>query len=349
MKKKIYLIPFSEDNLENKIFLPYKIPSANVPPFGYLKEYLDDKGYSLNTIDFWNPSKRTNDEIVMVFDHPPVGIYKLVYRLRKLFSRKGYFEIKNDNLESLLSQFSKKILFQFEPPVVAPWVFKHSQKIAKSYNKFFSIGRTDNFSHFYYPQQFSALFEEQFRKRNRKFLVLMNSNLNPKGYFRKELYTERLRAVKFFSARGEVDLYGVGWDKPLAPWYRSYKEAVGKSYRGFAEDKVGTVSKYTFAICYENIAWPGYISEKIFDCFFAGTIPVYWGAPDVALDIPKECFIDRTAFTTYEDLRSFLRGLSEKEIEGYRQAIRAYVSSPQFRVFTKEHFAETVYKALTES
>ena len=29
-----------------------------------------------------------------------------------------------------------------------------------------------------------------------------------------ELYCERLRAIAYFEARGEVDLYGVGWDGP---------------------------------------------------------------------------------------------------------------------------------------
>ena len=31
----------------------------------------------------------------------------------------------------------------------------------------------------------------------------------------------------------------------------------------------------------------GYISEKIFDCFYSGTIPIYLGAKDVKTIFPK--------------------------------------------------------------
>ena len=42
-----------------------------------------------------------------------------------------------------------------------------------------------------------------------------------------------------------------------------------------------------------------WITEKIFDCFYAGTIPVYLGAPDVARWLPPECFIDMRRFGGY--------------------------------------------------
>ena len=49
----------------------------------------------------------------------------------------------------------------------------------------------------------------------------------------------------------------------------------------------------SFAICYENARdIPGYITEKIFDCFFAGCVPIYWGgAPNVTDHIPANTFI----------------------------------------------------------
>lgn len=37
----------------------------------------------------------------------------------------------------------------------------------------------------------------------------------------------------------------------------------------------------------------GYITEKIFDCFFPGVIPIYWGAENVTDYIPQDTFIDR--------------------------------------------------------
>jgi hypothetical protein len=41
------------------------------------------------------------------------------------------------------------------------------------------------------------------------------------------------------------------------------------------DSKKNTLEKYKFSICYENARdIPGYITEKIFDCFFAGCVPI---------------------------------------------------------------------------
>ena len=124
-----------------------------------------------------------------------------------------------------------------------------------------------------------------------------------------ELYSERVRAIRWFETNhpGDFDLYGTGWDrrcfsgplrlfnrigpltKLLAPRY--------PSYRGTIASKQPVLERYKFSICYENAREiPGYITEKIFDCFFAGVIPVYWGAPDISESVPEKCFVDRRDF-----------------------------------------------------
>ena len=42
--------------------------------------------------------------------------------------------------------------------------------------------------------------------------------------------------------------------------------------------KSETMKNYKYALCFENSYHPGYITEKIFDAFSAGTIPLYWGS-----------------------------------------------------------------------
>ena len=44
----------------------------------------------------------------------------------------------------------------------------------------------------------------------------------------------------------------------------------------FADDKIAFLKSYKFNICPENADTPGYITEKIFDSFIAGCIPIYW-------------------------------------------------------------------------
>ena len=65
-----------------------------------------------------------------------------------------------------------------------------------------------------------------------------------------------------------------------------------------------TLSKYKFSICFENSITAGYISEKIFDCFYAGTIPIYYGDPNVKESIDPDSFIDFRKFDDYIILSS---------------------------------------------
>jgi hypothetical protein len=92
----------------------------------------------------------------------------------------------------------------------------------------------------------------------------------------------------------------------------------------------------------------GWIPEKIFDCFFAGTIPVYWGAPDIQDWVPSECFVDMRKFSGYQELRDFLKSLTERDIRGYKEAAREYLQSPRFRPFSKQAFAELFARVVEE-
>lgn len=54
------------------------------------------------------------------------------------------------------------------------------------------------------------------------------------------------------------------------------------AYGGEVFSKHDTLSKYKFSVCFENGKnLSGFITEKIFDCFSAGTIPIYWGADNI--------------------------------------------------------------------
>jgi len=90
---------------------------------------------------------------------------------------------------------------------------------------------------------------------------------------------------------------------------------------------------------------PGYITDKIFDCFFVGTIPIYLGAPDIAEYIPRNCFIDMRDFKSYEELRMFLKSLPESEIKTYKENGLRFLESEQYKLFTKEHFARIFVEA----
>jgi hypothetical protein len=43
------------------------------------------------------------------------------------------------------------------------------------------------------------------------------------------------------------------------------------------EDKIATMEKYLYSLCFENSFAPGYVTEKIIDSFMGNSYPIYWG------------------------------------------------------------------------
>ena len=174
-----------------------------------------------------------------------------------------------------------------------------------------------------------------------------------------ELYTERVKTIRWFEGNHpeDFDLYGIGWDKhyfkgalSMLNRFEVLKKLLKPkypSYKGTVKSKREVLQKYKFAICYENARdIPGYITEKIFDCFFAGCVPVYWGAPNVTEHIPADTFIDRRNFRTYEELYGYLKNMSDKEYMDYLDAITNFIKSDKIYPFSAECFADTIIKEI---
>lgn len=45
----------------------------------------------------------------------------------------------------------------------------------------------------------------------------------------------------------------------------------------FVADKHKWLQDYKFNLCFENSSYPGYLTEKLFDAYNAGCVPIYWG------------------------------------------------------------------------
>ncbi|MDQ3879269.1 MAG: glycosyltransferase family 10, partial [Actinomycetota bacterium] len=156
-----------------------------------------------------------------------------------------------------------------------------------------------------------------------------------------DLYKRRLDAIIHFAGTAGFDLYGVGWDRPPRS-RRVAAPSVAAAYRGAVEDKAAILSRYRFALCYENTSFPGYITEKIFDCIFAGTIPVYLGAPDVHELIPPGVFVDARKFASAAELEAHLRSLGPGEGERYLSAAADFIGSDSFSRFRSDRFVDQV-------
>lgn len=260
-----------------------------------------------------------------------------------------------------------------EAPIVDPAMFRELPRAQRYFKRVYCYSDSESLQPFVtaplrlqpmvWPQAFDRVDAALWSRTDRKFLVLMNTNKRPRLFWQ-ELYTARLEALEFFSRTDEIDLYGPGWDVPsyqmgigwmpgtlqhgyrtvLAQWQRLRPNplltAARRVSRGVAEDKYGTLAQYDFCICFENMILKGWITEKIFDCFYAGTVPVYWGAPDITDYIPAECFIDMRQFGSYSALRDYLKSVSPAEIRRYKECARDFLGSPRFQQFSTDAFVE---------
>lgn len=169
-------------------------------------------------------------------------------------------------------------------------------------------------------------------------------------WMKSELYIERLEAIQHFGSCSGFDLFGQGWDKPIPDLEKRLRPFIERCYRGSfprGEDfKLELLSKYKFSLCFENTSFPGYITEKIFDCFFAGCIPVYLGAPDILNYIPAETFVDYRQFKSHNELSDFLNSMSEQEAQRYLDAAREFMASPLFDKFQSSSLISCMVAAL---
>jgi alpha(1,3/1,4) fucosyltransferase len=173
------------------------------------------------------------------------------------------------------------------------------------------------------------------------------------------LYAERINVIRWHekNAPALFHLYGRGWGKPSAAVTRKAKlvRRIGRlrtqlfgykpfpSWQGEVQFKTAILSNARFSYCYENVKdLPNYITEKIFDSFLSGCVPIYWGANNVQDFIPANCFVDRRHFKNTADVHRYLMSMAAQEYGQYQENISAFLKSDKAALFSVEHYATTI-------
>jgi hypothetical protein len=191
------------------------------------------------------------------------------------------------------------------------------------------------------------------------FSCLINANKAFREPLPNDLYQERIRTIRWYerNAPDHFELYGLGWHKP-APAYDlrgKLRRAIASlraklfghkpfpSYRGEVRDKGAVMRRSKFAFCYENTIGPdNYITEKIFDSFLNGCVPVYWGAENVLEHIPADCFVDRRQFRDTAAVHRHLVMMSPEAHADYQANIIHFLRSDRAKPFDTEYFVKVV-------
>ncbi|MDD7027486.1 MAG: glycosyltransferase family 10 [Lachnospiraceae bacterium] len=112
---------------------------------------------------------------------------------------------------------------------------------------------------------------EQFRNSDisrKKFCNFIYSNFNNgKGAILRQEFCKKLMEYKMVDCPGKV--------------LNNMKDAIEARNANWAEGKKRFLRDYKFTIAFENVSMPGMITEKLYHSYLTGSIPIYWGAPDV--------------------------------------------------------------------
>jgi alpha(1,3/1,4) fucosyltransferase len=313
--KLVAVVPYSDYFEGDKIFDSEYNIDDRLLHYIRLKAFLNSKDIDIHTIDLI--SDYTKIEIV-IFD-------------RIDFTILNKFVKKFPNV--------KRVAVPWEPEVVSKL---HSEYNLTKISEYFDYVLTWNdnlidnkkFLKFYWPNSLSMVdvILNKINFDSRKLVTQISSNKNSTNA--KELYTTRKTNNHLLSEIIPADFifYGQGW------------ESLYKNYGGIVNNKFLTLGQFKFSLCFENMRGVnGYITEKIFDCFRAKTVPIYYGCKNISYYIPKNTFIDYRDFKSMNDLIYHIQKMDYFTWKQYINNAESFYHSTNAQKFSISTYIDTLY------
>ena len=241
-----------------------------------------------------------------------------------------------------------------EPAVVIP---QHAQdRVLKQFDRTIYIGRPTQDPKLKWPQTWTHLRDSS-ERMDRAVVV----NADKWSYIRGQHYWLR-SAIS--SSDSRVDVFGPGWSRPgrvrlahrvyelartlasrTLPTFKGLSVILQRprNYLGLAADKIATMSKYKVAIVIENSS--ELITEKLFDAWFAGCIPVYVGPGIPYFDLPGGLIVDGGSGS----LAALQEGLEEafsRDHHEHMVALRVFLESSEAKKWKSEQAIPAILKSV---
>lgn len=161
---------------------------------------------------------------------------------------------------------------------------------------------------------------------NRKFcsFIFGQDHVGIGAKYRKLFCEELMKKYKHVDCPGKI-LHNMECDK------LSKRE----DSQNWHTSKLAFLSNYKFNIAFENSDVPGYITEKLTDCYLSNTVPIYWGSCADPSPYPKESMICANDYKSFDELIERIIEVDNDD-ELYLSILRA---NP-FRKENQEHFPD---------
>ena len=252
-----------------------------------------------------------------------------------------------------------RTLIRYEPSVVLPQT--HNRLFLSLFSEIIDIGRPTKASRKHlatnWPQLWGPPLADNLGNRSERVVVINGDKLS---FINGELYSLRRKSLAYIP---DLDLFGRGWrvTKPAklkilvaeiliclfagrvpkltaaSRWFY-----FPNNYLGATLDKRHTLRQYRYSLVIENSL--EFLTEKLFDCFFAGTIPIYVGPKIEDFAIPNELVIQ-----VEPNVHAIRDGIAEArkiDYEEWRKLLTSWLSNSETR---KAWSAEAVFENLAAS
>jgi hypothetical protein len=122
---------------------------------------------------------------------------------------------------------------------------------------------------------------------------------------------------------------------------------------GAVEAKMKFLNDYKFNLCFENSSYAGYTTEKLYEAYMFGTVPIYWGSTTIECDFNSKAFLN---WHDYQDDDAFMEAIIEVDTKpelyeqmymeplfnSWKEPYNKYMDMNRFRSW----FKKNVYKGM---
>ena len=253
-------------------------------------------------------------------DHPDIVIYDTSAdeNASSKYTNSINLFISIENMRKWTWYKHKNIFGEYGDPYINIYYYNHIQDLIKT-PSYLSIPTLHSYINYYLSEcnNISVYLTPFCDKKD--FLLINKSSLNSDIKKYKDIISNN----------------GYGFDD-----ISIYNDQIQNKSCYHSKELLEVFNKYKFILCIENSYNPGYITEKIFNCFFANTIPVYLGDPDVCNYINPESFIDLRSENWLEKLN---------DLSSNQEKYMNVINSPKIaKSYNNQNYKEILYNELRE-
>lgn len=178
----------------------------------------------------------------------------ILFNVNKNKENYGWFAESSSIIPLIIDEVKKNISTYKEK---FKFIFTHDKRIIDIDSEFFK---------FVPPNALPWIRDKKIFDKNKLASFIVSNKIITNGH--------KFRLNVLEKVKHKVDHFGRGFINQL-PW--TYRNENGIEESG----KLLALKNYYFSFAFENDNYPSIFCEKITDCFATGTIPIFWGTPDI--------------------------------------------------------------------